>query len=150
MGLDITWSQVLVVLCSYVRHGDWPSWLDLQGLLKDIEELRGYDNEVSAWGEGKSNTFVFFFLMVLWVRSRNCGCLVTWFCYQLIAKPGNKTATVSWPDPYAGVVVILWSHFSMIDFDLILHKSILETVDSVIVEPYLFCVIPWHWHHTGY
>ena len=37
---------------------------------------------------------------IIWVRSRNCGCLVTWFCYQLIAKPGNKTATVSWPDPY--------------------------------------------------
>ena len=36
----------------------------------------------------------------IWVRSRNCGCLVNWFCYQLIAKPGNKTATVSWPDPY--------------------------------------------------
>ena len=36
----------------------------------------------------------------IWVRSRNCGCLVTWFCYQLIAKPGNKTAAVSWPDPY--------------------------------------------------
>ena len=35
-----------------------------------------------------------------WVRSRNCGCLVTWFCYQLIAKPGNKRATVLWPDPY--------------------------------------------------
>ena len=35
----------------------------------------------------------------LWVRSRNSSCLVTWFCYQLIAKPGNKTATVSWPDP---------------------------------------------------
>ena len=32
--------------------------------------------------------------------SRNFGCLVTWFCYQLIAKPGNKTATVLWPDPY--------------------------------------------------
>ena len=28
------------------------------------------------------------------------GCLVTWFCYQLIAKPGNKTAAVSWPDPF--------------------------------------------------
>ena len=39
--------------------------------------------------------------LVIWVRSRNCGCLVTWFCYQLIAKPGNKTATVPWPDPYA-------------------------------------------------
>ena len=35
----------------------------------------------------------------MWVRSRNCGCFVTWFCYQLIAKPGNKTAAVSWPDP---------------------------------------------------
>ena len=33
-------------------------------------------------------------------RSLNCGWLVTWFCYQLIAKPGNKTDTVSWPDPY--------------------------------------------------
>ena len=36
-----------------------------------------------------------------WVRSQNCGCLVTWFCYQLIAKPGNKTATVARSDPYA-------------------------------------------------
>ena len=36
----------------------------------------------------------------IWVRSRNCGCLVTWICYQLIAKPGNKTAAVPWPDPY--------------------------------------------------
>ena len=36
----------------------------------------------------------------LWVRSRNCGCLVTWFCYQVIAKPGNKTVAHSWPDPY--------------------------------------------------
>ena len=36
---------------------------------------------------------------IIWVRSRNCRCLVTWFCYQLIAKPGNKTAAVSvtWP-----------------------------------------------------
>ena len=36
----------------------------------------------------------------IWVRSWNCGCPVTWFRYQLIAKPGNKTAAVSWPDPY--------------------------------------------------
>ena len=39
-------------------------------------------------------------MFVIWVRSRNCGCLVTWFCYQLIAKPGNKTATDPWPVPY--------------------------------------------------
>ena len=32
----------------------------------------------------------------LWVR-----CLVTKFCYQLIAKPGNKTATHLWSDPCA-------------------------------------------------
>ena len=36
----------------------------------------------------------------IWVRSRNCGCLVTWFCYQLITKPDNKTVTFLWPDPY--------------------------------------------------
>ena len=36
----------------------------------------------------------------IWIRSRNCSCLVTWFGYQLIAKPGNKTAIVPWPNPY--------------------------------------------------
>ena len=41
-----------------------------------------------------------FYKILIWVRSWNCGCLVTWFCYQLIAKPGNKTAAVLWPDPY--------------------------------------------------
>ena len=46
-------------------------------------------------------------LILMWVRSRNCGCLVTWFCYQLIAKPGNKTAAVPWPDP----CIILWLQF---------------------------------------
>ena len=44
--------------------------------------------------------------MLIWVRLRNCGCLVTWFCYQLIAKPGNKTATVPWPEPY----IVNWIH----------------------------------------
>ena len=39
-------------------------------------------------------------LKMIWVGSQNCSCLVTWFCYQLIAKPGNKTAAVSWPDTY--------------------------------------------------
>ena len=29
--------------------------------------------------------------------SGRCGCLVIWFCYHLIAKPDNKTATL--PDP---------------------------------------------------
>ena len=33
-------------------------------------------------------------VMELWL-------FVTWFCYQLIAKPGNKTAPVLWPEPYS-------------------------------------------------
>ena len=36
----------------------------------------------------------------IWVGSRRCSCLVTWFCYQMIAKPGNKTVAPSWPGPY--------------------------------------------------
>ena len=36
----------------------------------------------------------------IWVRSRRWGCLVTWFCYQMIAKPGNRTSPPPWPDPY--------------------------------------------------
>ena len=43
--------------------------------------------------------FLYIALIFIWVRSRRCGCLVTWFCYQMIAKPGNKTAAPSWPDP---------------------------------------------------
>ena len=35
---------------------------------------------------------------VIWVGSWRCSCLVTWFCYQLIAKPCNKTAAPPWPD----------------------------------------------------
>ena len=26
-------------------------------------------------------------MQYIWVRSRRCGCLITWFCYQMIAKP---------------------------------------------------------------
>ena len=35
------------------------------------------------------------------VRSRRWACLVTWFCYHLIVKPGNKTDAPSWPAPYS-------------------------------------------------
>ena len=62
----------------------------------------------------------------IWVRSRNCGCLITWFCYQLIAKPGNKTAAVSWPDPSPCAPVTD-------------RMSILPPVD----------VRRWHSHHTA-
>ena len=45
-----------------------------------------------------------------WVKSWNCGCLVTWFCYQLIAKPGNKTAAPSWPHPHVHTDVLSFSN----------------------------------------
>ena len=54
---------------------------------------QSYHHDNSVFGE-------FEFVFCEWVRSRMCSCLVTWFCYHLIAKPGNKTAAPSWPDPY--------------------------------------------------
>ena len=35
----------------------------------------------------------------IWIRSRRWACLVTWFCYHWMAKPGNKTGApfVTWP-----------------------------------------------------
>ena len=60
-----------------------------------------YQYVCAKYDNNPSNAFLdIAFAWFIWVRSRNCGCLVTWFCYQLIAKPGNKTASVSWPDPY--------------------------------------------------
>ena len=53
---------------------------------------------------------------IIWVRSRNCGCLVTWFCYQLIVKPGNKTAVVSWPDPYVSAYFLFQCSTSCLKF----------------------------------
>ena len=38
--------------------------------------------------------------IMIWVRSWRCDCLVTWFCYHLITKPGNKTMAPSWPNAY--------------------------------------------------
>ena len=60
----------------------------------------------------------------IWVRSRRCrcGCLVNWLSYHLIAKPGNKTATPSWPDPFgkwhdkARLIFIIWWFFYISDF----------------------------------
>ena len=57
------------------------------------------------WGNFEENC--------IWVKSRNCGCLVTWFCYQLIAKPGNKTAEVPWLDPFAFDIVLPCCHVAI-------------------------------------
>ena len=55
----------------------------------------------------------------IWVMSRRCGCLVTWFCYHLIAKPGNKTAALSWPDPYTlSILELLCGQTDWLDWQL--------------------------------
>ena len=33
--------------------------------------------------------------IIIWFTSQRCTCLVTWFCYHLIAKPGNKRDAAS-------------------------------------------------------
>ena len=65
--------------------------------------------------------------IMIWVRSGRCSCLVTWFCYHMIAKPGNKTATPLWPDPYTftfifhRVVLTLSTHLGMHMGDAIIY-----------------------------
>ena len=52
------------------------------------------------WFINQEKSLVITFEIWIWIRSHDCGCLVAWFCFQLIARPGNKTVAVSWPDPY--------------------------------------------------
>ena len=63
----------------------------------------------------------------IWVRSWNCGCLVTWFCYQLIAKPGNKTAAVLWPNPYGHSFVVLLGH--------IIRSYLIDVIHIIVPGP---------------
>ena len=83
---------------------------------------------------------------IIWVRSRNCGCLVTWFCYQLIAKPGNKTAAVPWPDPYSKwhyLWLILLTHWMLACWIGLGNKSIyLHFISFVDTRPQNFAFYP--------
>ena len=47
-----------------------------------------------------------------WVRSWRYGCIFTWFCYQLITNPSEKTAPPPWPDSYA----TWWAAFETVQF----------------------------------
>ena len=87
-----------------------------------VNELKIWASTVSTsdtWTGMLATTDVHLSLWDIWVRSRNCGCLVTWFCYQLIAKPGNKTATVLWPDPYASTKAEARSQFTGVDWQIV-------------------------------
>ena len=68
---------------------------------------------------------------VIWIRSLRCVCLVNWFCYQLIAKPGNKTDTLPWPDPlYCTQIKI---HMVMINYTACnINACQINIIDMVI------------------
>ena len=71
----------------------------------------------------------------IWVRSRRCSCLVTWFWYHLITKTDNKTAAPSWPDP-----LYAWRHqaITWTNVDLSSVRSIdiqLMTISQEMPQP---------------
>ena len=43
------------------------------------------------------------------VRSQRWACLVIWFCYQIIAKPGNKTGTPLFKKRHTFVTWPIWT-----------------------------------------
>ena len=55
----------------------------------------------------------------IWVRSRNCGCLVTWFCYQLIANQVTRQPHIHDPThqllrkPAHFLMTLVWSSLSL-------------------------------------
>ena len=70
-------------------RGSWGIywWVDFSGcLMFDLMFL---------WFSCPSNTLYTHTYICISVRSRRCSGLVSWFCYHLIAKPGNKTGAPS-------------------------------------------------------
>ena len=63
--------------------------------------------------------------LFIWVRSWNWGCLVTWFCYQLIAKPGNKKASPR--EPHA----LAWGPSSFHTKIFRVERTRLKTVEKI-------------------
>ena len=88
--------------------------------------------------------FVFFANLRL-CRSWRCSCLVTWFCYQLIAKPGNKTDAPWWPDHYAasttGIISIMltWRFMNMIHNRLISSYKV-----NIILNDFIHKLLWWN------
>ena len=71
-------------------------------------------------------TWYIYIYIYMWVRSWRCGCLVTWFCYHLIAEPGNKTAAPSWPDIYIYIYIYIYMEY--------LAQNCCNTIKYVLIE----------------
>ena len=87
--------------------------------------------------------------LYMWVGSRNCGCLVAWFCYQFMAKPGSRTAAVPWPDPYVftvymthrlSVYILYWyTHAALILVTSYLHIHFNYVHECILTA--LYCAV---------
>ena len=90
----LTGNNTKVLHDLYMKVIDYPVLGKWNGYVKAIMEAIMMMDTV--WTEP---IFWYHISGTTWVRARRCSCLVTWFCYRMIAKPGNKTAAASWPDP---------------------------------------------------
>ena len=82
----------------------------------------------------------------MWVRSRKWACLVTWFCYHLIAQPGNKTGAPSWPDPYCLFVNIWLSNLALTLTHWHIFKVTCVVNSAAMMDIAHIDSICWWWH----
>ena len=75
-----------------------------------------------------------------WVRSWRCDCLVTWFCYQLIAKPSNKTATLPWADSFLFLPFLHGQQLFLSRGEGLLRRAGSHGVPALLVHPHLIIV----------
>ena len=82
-------------------------------------------------------------LKMICVRSQNCDCPIAWFCYQLIAKPGDKTATVPWPDPYVYIEPMLTQFCEAIWHHYYIGRN--ENRIFFLISKHMWqCIMGWH------
>ena len=79
-------------------------WCSLLQDVKGSRRLYYFLRSNQSWGDASELNVIHTFNCMslncgIWVGPWMWGCLVTWSCYQLIGKPGNKTATPPWPYP---------------------------------------------------
>ena len=130
-----TWVQVMARVPSGNKPLPEPKLTQIYDAIMSSQGINGltaWSNFHEAWGKCVMCDISIVCWKCIWVRSQNWGCLVTWFYYQLIAKPGDKTASVPWPDSYMHVHDECQCRFNK-------HMTFIWQGTNVPVEP------PW-WH----
>ena len=74
------------------------------------------------------------------VTSRRCGCLVTWFCYQMIAKPGNETAALH-------DLTHIWNSCLQADLFCLVLYGWFTTLGSLLLTSINFLIPAWISNH---